>query len=393
MMTQKPKTIFLTGGTGFLGSALLPALLDAGYIVKALVRKKMGATSQQRLERFLITVRDNEWYSSVKNNVEAIEGDVTKPNLGVNSAVTKRLEDKIDIFFHCAAVLKFDDSKRKELEKTNISGTKNALEFAHALSVKEFHFTSTAYIAGKRTGIVTEGELDRGQEFNNVYEETKFRTEKLIASDSIKSTIYRPSVIMGNSKNGKAYSFDGIYGLAKTLDRWVKIFKKIPGSRSGKINLGGIHYDENGILITPTLVPGRKEKTINVVPVDYVANAIVAILSKQKESQGKVYHIVNHKSPTVGDIQDVVCKNVGMQGRLGEADALAKEPMTKWDRYFMRQLKRYASYFQGEEPTFDDKNTKNILQETSIACPPVDRTLLNKFIEYGVKKNWAEQKA
>ena len=164
-------TIFLTGITGSVGSAIARQWLANGARVVALVRAESQAQAAQRVARVLGVVGADQWL----DQVTVVTGDICQPGLGLTCDLPAGLSHVI----HSAACMDFDESKAAHLHRTNVQGTCHVLEVAqrHTLPMA---YVSTAYIAGQRTGRVYEHELNQGQAFHNPYEATKCEAEALV---------------------------------------------------------------------------------------------------------------------------------------------------------------------------------------------------------------------
>ncbi|MDP3297222.1 MAG: SDR family oxidoreductase [Thermodesulfovibrionia bacterium] len=379
------KTIFLTGATGFVGSNLTYEFLKQGYALKLLIRdKKINA--EERVEKSLRYLFDNpDEYKSIKSKIEIIHGDITGDNLGIKPTILKRLQSEIDLVFHNAALTGFEESKREELEKINVEGTKNVLDFTLKLAQPEFHYMSTAYVCGLNNGIFTEDDLDIGQKFNNPYEESKFKAEKLIneyrKKFPIKTTIYRSSIIVGDSKTGKTSNFLGVYSFIKAIYFLVETFTKDLKKEGRRALTAGVSYKDNKLYI-PLRVPAVASKTLNIVPIDYVVKVVKRVLKEQNDS-GKIYHIINPTPPTIGEIHKLVDSIFNISGiRLVNPDEFRTKPMTEWENFFIDSIKDLTSYLQKKEPIFSDVNTQKISRGTKIKCPQITKVLVAKLISY-----------
>ena len=147
-------------------------------------------------------------------------------------------------------------------KKINVLGTENILAFCESLPCfKKLHYVSTCYVSGKHEGTFLESDLDLGQKFNNFYESTKFEAEMRVREKMAKglpASIYRPSIVVGNSQTGETQKFDGPYFIIQWL------------LRQGKF------------AILPKL--GNPDRyTINLVPSNYVLDAM-AYLCNQDSS-------------------------------------------------------------------------------------------------------------
>lgn len=388
---KKQKAIFITGATGFVGSNLTYELLNHGYRLMLLVR---GENAKDRIDRLLCRLyRHPEKYNKVKERLEIINGDIIKKNLGISSKNIDKLSKEAGKVFHCAASVSFDETRKGKIEKQNVSGTKNMLEFMRRINLHELHYISTAYVAGQRTGVVYEDELDENQSFNNTYEESKFNAEKLvrkcIKEYDIISTIYRPSIIVGNSKTGKTSSFLGFYSYIKSLYILMRIFKKDLKKDGKRSELAGVYYRGN-LLYMPLRVQGLTGKTLNLLPIDYVVDVIMKIF-KSEANYNKTYHITNPNPPTLEHIQRSISDSLGVSGvEIVDPLNFQTNPMSQWEKFFAETIKSFAPYFYKEEPIFSNANTQKVLNGTHVKCPYIAENLMSRLISYCVNTDWGK---
>lgn len=261
--------LLLTGFPGFLGVGLLPKLLaerPKEVKVHCLVQTRYINYAKKRLS--LLTAETPEY----AKRVELLEGDITKPGLGLESGKWAR---EIGEVFHLAAAQ--DLAVSRELGKrVNIDGTRNVLNFASdSAKFARFHYVSTCHVSGKHPGLFRERDLEVGQRFHNHYEETKFEAEVLVSearAGGLPATVYRPAMISGDAASGETQKYDGPYYLV----RWMLSLPRI----------------------TPFPVfGGGASVRLNVVPRNVVVNAIT-YLSGREESLGKTYQIADpHPMP------------------------------------------------------------------------------------------------
>ncbi len=198
-------TVFFTGYPGFLGSALLPRVLQRGAdtIAVCIVQSKFAALARERSREF-------------GDRVRIVEGDITAP-------ITVPAQDVAEIY-HLAAI--YDLSVARDVGmRVNVDGTRHVLDFAERCPfLKRLHYMSTCYVSGRYDGTFREDDLDVGQRFNNFYEETKFLAEVEVRKRAqLPSTIYRPSVVVGDSKTGATQKFDGPYYVMQWILRQPRI--------------------------------------------------------------------------------------------------------------------------------------------------------------------------
>ena len=202
-MTHKSKTtIALTGATGFLGSHLMASMLIKGYNILVFGRPAKNESLKERISRLLL------WFGieSCSDQVTCIDTDLSLDNLGIENGEYSKLCSVVDSVIHCASDTSFSENKREKVMAANINNLKGILEFSKNANVNFFHYISTAYVAG--TGMTYCKEiLSSAKTFTNVYEESKAAAENIISGfcqkNSINLSIIRPSIVYGDSQNGK----------------------------------------------------------------------------------------------------------------------------------------------------------------------------------------------
>ena len=269
----------VTGGTGFIGSFLGLKLLENGYKVFFLARKK-EKDPEVRIKEKLEKISSHS--AKYEKNWEVLDGDITLSLFGISEEKLKKLKnEKIVKVFHCAALLSFKPANETHTFKVNVEGTKHAIEVAEILGA-ELHHLSTAYVAGDRTGEIKEDEFDKGQNFRNVYERTKFEGEKMVREwikENGRAVVYRPSIVVGDFKDGITFSFTGYYMVARFFFEMAKYFQK-------RRNFSNF----------PLPIPVVKESTLNLIPVDIIVDAILKI-SENPKNLGSTFHIVHPHPP------------------------------------------------------------------------------------------------
>jgi nucleoside-diphosphate-sugar epimerase len=192
---MKSNTILLTGATGAFGKYILNQLLETNNTIVALVRAKNGKTAEERLAQ----------YAGAKQSgrLRAINGDLSKKNLGLSNQDYVKLQQSTTAIIHAAASTRFN-LPLVEAHECNVTTTHNVLHFAYgAKNLAKFGYISTAFVAGKKTGLIPETEFGSNNGFVNSYDETKFEAETQVraAMQKIPVTIYRPSLIIASDSN------------------------------------------------------------------------------------------------------------------------------------------------------------------------------------------------
>ena len=270
------KRVFLTGFPGFLGSELLPRVLPGPEdVAVCLVQTRWAEAASRRLEEIHAS------HPGLEGRIRLVEGDITLPDLGLEDPEhVKRATTEV---FHLAAVYDLEVSRRRGMA-VNVEGTRNVLNFAAGCeTLQRFHYVSTCYVSGRWAGIFREGDLHLGQTFNNRYEETKYLAEGVVQrrmKQGFPVTIYRPAVVVGDSRTGVTQKYDGPYYFIRLLLRQPRI-AVMP------------------VVGDPTMVRA------NVVPRDFVVDAM-AHLSGIPESRGEVYHLADPSPLTVDEMLDEV---------------------------------------------------------------------------------------
>ncbi len=403
-MENREKIILITGSTGFLGNIIMRRLLDSGYKLRLLIRKRDNDTSENSfgveglIKELILGNQSNGYlpgqdseasdllgndvllYELLLSNVEIYEGDITQNDLGLEREEFRKLYNEVDEVFHCAAMTHFEKQEDNEHIAVNIEGTENILKFVKFGKKKRFHYVSTAYVAGKQNDIIYEHEMLNEPQFNNEYERTKFIAEQTVIkyakSNDISYIIYRPGIIVGDSKTGATCRFDNFYTFAKVL---FNIRNAIIDRKSD--SLYGVDVR----------VSGYQDALINLVPIDYVSDAIFSILNS-KEGVGKIFHITNPNPPTLCELRDLLLPVIGLKGlNVKIDDSLEQKQLSTMEKLFIRQTKSYYSYLFSKL-RFDCTNTQKALMGTGISCPDTTMELVKVLIDFAVSHNWGDGK-
>ena len=334
--------VFFTGFPGFLGAELLPRLLRRSVDLRAvcLVQSKFLPLARERVAAM----------GELADRVDLVEGDITY-------SIKAPADDVVEIH-HLAAV--YDLGVRRDVAmRVNVDGTCHILDFAERCrNLQRVHYVSTCYVSGCYDGVFRETDLEKGQTFNNYYEETKYLAEIEVQSrmrGGLPVTIYRPAVIVGDSDTGATQKYDGPYFVMQLLLRQPKV------------------------AVLP--VVGRTTRyRFNVVPRDFVVNAIER-LSGLPQSLGQVYQLADPDPPTIDELIRGVAAATGRTViRVPTTKSLAKSSLDHVPgMYKLMRLPSAAVDYFVHPTTYDTTNAQRDLAPMHV---PRFRDYLPRLVEF-----------
>jgi NAD(P)-dependent dehydrogenase (short-subunit alcohol dehydrogenase family) len=348
-------TYFVTGATGFIGRYLVERLLERDGDIYVLVRE--GSTG--KLDTLM-----QKWGPEAQTRVRPVLGDLSKPRLGLSDEDIASLKQTgIDHFFHLAAV--YDMTADEELNRiANVEGTRHAVALANELEAGIFHHPSSIAAAGEYKGLFREDMFDEGQKLTHPYYRTKFESEKIARTQTkVPWRIYRPSIVVGNSKTGEMDKIDGPY----------YFFTAIKMAR---------HYLPGWFpLIGPEL------GYTNIVPVDFVADAMDHI-AHEPDLDGQAFHLMNPKSQRSGEVMNTIAAAAHAPQLSVRIDTKLLKALPKGTIGMLMQLPAAKGVRRallddfgipdevlghiGLSAEFDTRDTERALKGSGIAVPPIE---------------------
>jgi len=333
------ETVFITGFPGFIATRLVKRLAAEGARFILLVHPVFLATAAEELAQIASET------GADANHFWIVEGDITKPGLGLSVSDLERARQETTTIFHLAAI--YDLAVACDVAShVNVEGTLNVNLFAKSIeNLRRYHYVSTCYVAGKREGPIMESELHHDSGFRNHYEQTKYLAE--LEVDALKAelpvTIHRPAVVCGDSVTGETAKYDGIYYLIHYLRKW-------PGGLT-LLNIG------------------NQEVRLNLVPIDFVIEAMIT-LAKDDRAIGATVQLADPAPLTTRQLFDEISKAIGGRDSLATAPAGIVYPVLMLPLApRITGLPHSAVPYFFLEQTYDTTRARELLEPHGIRCP------------------------
>jgi thioester reductase-like protein len=365
------RTLFVTGATGFVGAALVLRLLRDNPQDRAfcLVRAADAEAAQGRLvvalERAAAAYGVGEAAArAVCEQVVAVPGDLTAPHLGISVRDRERMATAAPLtVWHAAASLKDDEPNLREIIAHNVTGTERLLETVLGLNVAVFNHVSTAYVAGRQQGVVTET-LERPRGFNNRYEQTKYYGEMLVVDHCRRARvpyrILRPAIVIGHSGTGMATGYTGFMG-------WILKVAALAEQSGGALQTRSLRY------------AGVAEAEVNVIPIDSIVEDCAGIDTAGAATHDQVFHLTNRAAPTMRWLCDITARTLGIARIEIVDDAAELDPISQ---KFQRWTRFERPYTRGRK-RFDRGSNAGYASPRHGACP-LSPDLMERMIRLAV---------
>lgn len=345
---------FVTGATGFIGTRLVHALLARrGSKVYCLVRS--GSETKLNALRSAAGVS--------KSRLIGISGDLRSEGLGISADERKLLQGHIDAVYHLGAIYDLQADPASQLE-VNVHGTQRLVDFATAIRAKHLHHVSSIAAAGLFDGVFRENMFEQAEGLDHPYFSTKHASEKIVREGcQLPWTIYRPAMVVGDSRTGEIDKVDGPYHLFKTIQRLRQLL--------------------------PSWLPavGLEGGRINLVPVDFVVRCLDHVSHLDSGIQGRCFHLVDKQDHRVSELMDIFSQAAhGPKLKFAISSAMLKavpasvsqsllqlEPLRRVREAVMQDLGLSEQIFTFLNwPTrYDRRDLDRVLQGSHIECPPL----------------------
>ncbi|MDQ3188967.1 MAG: SDR family oxidoreductase [Pseudomonadota bacterium] len=347
-------TYFVTGATGFIGKRLVKKLLERrNTVVYFLIRQE----SRDKVAALL------DYWGVDGSRAVPVAGDLTQPLLGLSKADTRKMAGQIEHFFHLAAVYDLTADTDSQVS-INIDGTRNTVALANEIGAGIFQHVSSIAAAGMYEGVFREDMFDEAEGLDHPYFATKHESEKIVRTETrMPWRVYRPGLVVGDSKTGEMDKIDGPYYFFKLIQKMRELL--------------------------PPWMPmvGLEGGRINIVPVDFVVDAIAHIAHK-KGLDGQAFHLVDPTPYRVGDVLNVFARaahapkfslrvNAALLGFVPSSvkkGLLALTPVRRIRNAVMKDLGLPDDIltFVNYPTRFDARETTAALKGSGIAVPRLD---------------------
>jgi thioester reductase-like protein len=362
--------VLVTGATGFLGMELMARLLEDGdRRVWALVRAPDEAGAAARLHAILSSLVPDP--GACAERVVPVAGDLMLPGLGLDPRRRDELAENVGEVIHSAASVSFS-LPLAEARAVNVEGTRRMLELGQYIherrGLQRFAHVSTAYVAGTHRGSFGEEDFERGQSFNNTYERSKWEAERLVRDhrERLPVQIFRPSIVVGDERSGWTSSFNVIYAPLRSYARG-----------------------------TLPVVPARRSAPVDIVPVCFVARAILGLADA---GAGRTFTLAaGPDASTVGELIDHAASHLGRRRARVLRPSLYRRVvhpllLRQAAPAQRRRLERGEAFFPyfASRLRFDTAVTRRELEPRGIRVPRAD-AYLERLLEFAERANWGRR--
>jgi len=341
--------ILVTGAAGLIGRELVGILADRGHSVTALLHR---STALNRNDGRPIGAAPHTGAPPSPGSVATLQADVRRPGLGMGSAGLAELTRRLDLIVHCAAVTGFTLDPAV-YQQVNVDGTANVLALAGPVPVLH---VSTAYVCGRRNGLIAEHELDCGQAFANGYESSKAAAERLVAvarDRGARIAVARPSIVVGASDTGAIGGFGSIYGLIRLV-------------AEGHLRI----------------LPAAMGASLDLVPIDHVAGGLADIAERMEAAAGQSFHLVSGQPLPVAALTTLAMDYPQLHApRFVPPEAFDPAMLTPREQQLTQQVTALLAGYLQRDPRFQNDNLRTL---TGRVCPAVDHGFLRRLIDHCV---------
>ncbi len=343
---------FITGATGFVGSALVLELLArTESTLICLVRAEDSFAAYERLQSALheaaLLYGCDALIPEIFSRCIAIPGNLLDLDFASELAHFGQLRD----LWHCAASLEFEEERAGEIFRNNFEGTRNMVALARETQARRFFQVSTAYVAGQRCGPIGEDWPVPQHGFHNTYENSKAATELMLKDEQdLDVFILRPSIVVGHSRTFASASTAGVYGFMREIYRWQRRFERL------------------GTPMPALRLQGDEQSVFSIIPVDLFATDAVSI--SLSDTPARIFHLTRRNTRTALQSIQLICEQFG----LPRPEIANEQPLDRMNQMLTHKLAFYKPYLSGYKrfiTTNTDAVTGGLHSEEIDAAPYV----------------------
>jgi len=357
------------GLTGSLGLPWALSLLQKGWFLVFLVRKKDGVTPEERA-KYAMELLDKEAITKYRDCFIVLEGDLRH---------IPGMDMKIDAVFNASGVTSFLDRDKDTTFEANYYGVLNLIDYIDKNSIKEFHHVSTGYVYDLKQKTVSEKLYEPEKTFKNPYAQSKsFADIKIMDwvlwrkfyGDPCKVFVYRPTIIAGDSHTGLTTNFFAFYWYIRSFFTFWKMCTK-------NLSCKELHL--------PIHVPGSKDATINIVTVDYVVDMMIKI---QEAGVPGIYNIANADPP---NYEWLLKESLACFGVTGPSSCNIPEDtpsrLRRAENLICRGISLYSSFVISNQ-FFSQENAKRVLGMDFVNQPKITAETVKLLMGFAIEKNF-----
>ncbi len=348
--------ILLTGATGFIGREVARRLLAAGRPVVALARGKEDEPAPDRVAQALGFAPDGA-------RLDVVEGDLSLPGCGLGESDWRRLRANVETVIHCAGETTFFPEDMASFRQGHIDGPLDLLHGLRGGRLRRWGHLSTAYVCGKRTGRVLEREGDLGQEFHNPYERVKLEAEIALrrgARLGLDVRVLRPSIVVGAAPATTGATPSNLFfDFIRMAARLARLADGAP---------------------VPLRIEAAPGAPFNLVPVEYVATAVVA-LAEHPRGAGETVHLVVSDPPTHAEMLDIITDRLGLRGlSLADPRGGPLPGPSPLEEMVIQMLSGYRDYLE-QDVRFDDTTARGRLDGSGVPPATLSPEAIHRLID------------